>query len=221
MKEKFKLSKLEKSWILYDVANSAFTLLVSTLLPIYFNALATSAGLDEDLYLSYWGYAGSIATILVAFIVVAIDLLIREPIGLGTILDALLVGIFHDMFDAIGLVPTIHNPLIGVPVMLVGMVVMSYSQYLYMSACLGCGPRDALLVGLGKKLRRLPIGLVSILLTAVVTCVGFLLGGSVGIGTVLFLLCSGAVMQLVFSLIRFEPRNLTHMGLHQMLDFRK
>ena len=160
-------------------------------------------------------------SILVAFIVVAIDLLIREPIGLGTILDALLVGIFHDMFDAIGLVPTIHNPLIGVPVMLAGMVVMSYSQYLYMSACLGCGPRDALLVGLGKKLRRLPIGLVSILLTAVVTCVGFLLGGSVGIGTVLFLLCSGAVMQLVFTLIRFEPRNLTHMGLHQMLDFRK
>ena len=68
MKEKFKLTKLEKSWILYDVGNSAFTLLVSTLLPIYFNALATSAGINEDLYLSYWGYAGSIATILVAII---------------------------------------------------------------------------------------------------------------------------------------------------------
>ena len=68
MKERFKLTKLEKSWILYDVGNSAFTLLVSTLLPIYFNALATSAGIDENMYLSYWGYAGSIATIIVAFI---------------------------------------------------------------------------------------------------------------------------------------------------------
>ena len=68
MKTPNKLTKLEKSWILYDVGNSAFTLLVSTLLPIYFNALATSAGISEDLYLSYWGYAGSIATILVAFI---------------------------------------------------------------------------------------------------------------------------------------------------------
>ena len=68
MKEKKKLTKLEKSWILYDVGNSAFTLLVSTLLPIYFNALATSAGVDENMYLSYWGYAGSIATILVALI---------------------------------------------------------------------------------------------------------------------------------------------------------
>ncbi len=68
MKEKFKLTPLERSWILYDIGNSAFTLLVSTLLPIYFNALATAAGLNEDLYLSYWGYAGSIATILVAII---------------------------------------------------------------------------------------------------------------------------------------------------------
>ena len=66
--KKLKLSKLEKSWILYDVGNSAFTLLVSTLLPIYFNALATSAGIDENMYLSYWGYAGSISTILVALI---------------------------------------------------------------------------------------------------------------------------------------------------------
>jgi len=68
MKDKFKLTALERSWILYDIGNSAFTLLVSTLLPIYFNALATSAGVNEDLYLSYWGYAGSIATILVAII---------------------------------------------------------------------------------------------------------------------------------------------------------
>ena len=53
VKEKLKLTKLEKSWILYDVGNSAFTLLVSTLLPIYFNALADAAGLNEELYLSY------------------------------------------------------------------------------------------------------------------------------------------------------------------------
>ena len=68
MNKGHKLTKLEKSWILYDVGNSAFTLLVATLLPIYFNALATSAGLDENLYISYWGYAGAIATLIVAMI---------------------------------------------------------------------------------------------------------------------------------------------------------
>ena len=68
MKEKFRLTALERNWILYDIGNSAFTLLVSTLIPIYFNSLAASAGVNEDLYLSYWGYAGSICTILVAII---------------------------------------------------------------------------------------------------------------------------------------------------------
>ncbi len=68
MKNKFRLTALERGWICYDIGNSAFTLLVSTLLPIYFNALATSAGIGEDLYLSYWSYAGSIATVLVAII---------------------------------------------------------------------------------------------------------------------------------------------------------
>lgn len=68
MKKTSKFTKLEKSWILYDVGNSAFVLLVATLLPIYFNALATAGGVDEDLYLSYWGYAGSLSTILVAII---------------------------------------------------------------------------------------------------------------------------------------------------------
>ena len=65
---KKKLTALERNWVLYDIGNSAFTLLVSTLIPIYFNSLAGAAGVNEDMYLSYWGYAGSISTILVAII---------------------------------------------------------------------------------------------------------------------------------------------------------
>lgn len=67
MNEK-KLTKLEKYWILYDVGNSAFTLLVATILPIYFNALAGNEGLSEVQYLAYWGYAASISTLIVAVI---------------------------------------------------------------------------------------------------------------------------------------------------------
>lgn len=68
MSKKFKLTPLEKHWILYDIGNSAFILLVSTLLPIYFNTLASGAGLSESDYLAYWGYAGSVSTLLVAII---------------------------------------------------------------------------------------------------------------------------------------------------------
>lgn len=61
-----KLTKLEKYWILYDVGNSAFVLMVATIIPIYFNYLAGNAGISEVDYLAYWGYAASISTILVA-----------------------------------------------------------------------------------------------------------------------------------------------------------
>ena len=63
-----KLTKEEKNWVLYDVGNSAFTLLVSTIMPIYFNYLAEQEGLSSVDYLAYWGYAASIATLIVALI---------------------------------------------------------------------------------------------------------------------------------------------------------
>ena len=61
-----KLTKEERNWILYDVGNSAFTLLITTIMPIYFNYLAGNAGLSDVDYLAYWGYAASLATLLVA-----------------------------------------------------------------------------------------------------------------------------------------------------------
>ncbi|MCD8379441.1 MAG: MFS transporter [Lachnospiraceae bacterium] len=65
---KFQMTPLEKKWVLYDVGNSAFTMLVATILPIYFNALAGAAGISDVNYLAYWGYATSICTLLVAIL---------------------------------------------------------------------------------------------------------------------------------------------------------
>ena len=76
-KEKFRLTGLERAWILYDVGNSAFVLLVATLIPIFFNALAEEGGLSSVEYLAYWGYAASAVTIITA---------ILSPI-LGTLAD--------------------------------------------------------------------------------------------------------------------------------------
>lgn len=65
---KFKLTSLEKKWVLYDVGNSAFTMMVSTIFPIYFNYLAGNAGISDVDYLAYWGYATSVCTLLVALL---------------------------------------------------------------------------------------------------------------------------------------------------------
>lgn len=63
-----RLTKLEKYWILYDVGNSAFVLLVATILPIYFNYLAGQGGLTDVDAMAYWGYGVSISTLIVAVI---------------------------------------------------------------------------------------------------------------------------------------------------------
>lgn len=60
------MTALEKKWVLYDVGNSAFTMLVATIFPIYFNHLADIAGISSVNYLAYWGYATSICTLFVA-----------------------------------------------------------------------------------------------------------------------------------------------------------
>ena len=75
--KKLSLTGLERAWILYDVGNSAFVLLVATLIPIFFNALAEEGGLSSVDYLAYWGYAASAVTVITA---------VLSPI-LGTLAD--------------------------------------------------------------------------------------------------------------------------------------
>lgn len=65
---KLKLTKLERAWIMYDIGNSAFVLLVATIIPIYFNYLADMKNISSSNYLAYWGYATSVATLIVAVI---------------------------------------------------------------------------------------------------------------------------------------------------------
>ena len=153
-------------------------------------------------------YGLSMTTI--AVIVLCVDLLLKERIGFGTIIDALLTGNFVQMYNDLNPLPENRSLPLGVGLMLVGFVFMALGMWIYMSAGQCCGPRDALLVGLGKRLPRLPIGLVEILLWAAVLLAGWLLGGPVGIGTVISTFGAGLVMQLVYTLVRFEPRRVAH-----------
>lgn len=155
---------------------------------------------------------------LIALVVLGIDLLLRERIGFGTIIDALLTGNFVQMFGDLNPLPENGNVWLGVLLMLIGFVFMALGMWIYMSAEQCCGPRDSLLVGLGKRLPGLPIGVVEVLLWAIVLLAGWLLGGPVGIGTLISTFGAGLVMQLVYWLIRFEPRNLHHRSVADTLQ---
>ena len=147
---------------------------------------------------------------IIAVTILIIDVLLKERIGFGTVIDALLTGNFVQMFNSADPLPPNENIWIGIAVMLAGFVFMALGMWIYMSAEQCCGPRDALLVGLGKRMRILPIGLVEILLLAAVLLAGWLLGGPVGIGTLLGTFGTGLVMVVIYSIIHFEPRDLKH-----------
>ena len=153
---------------------------------------------------------------LMSAAILGIDLLMKERIGFGTIIDALLTGNFVQLFNSVNPFPLNSSLWAGILIMLAGFVFMALGMAVYMKSEQGCGPRDSLLVGLGKRMPKLPIGLVEILLWAAVLLAGWLLGGPVGIGTVISTFGAGIVMQVVYNLIRFEPRKLKHRDVREI-----
>ncbi len=158
-----------------------------------------------------------LAMTLIAVAVLIADLLLKERIGFGTVIDALLTGNYVQMFNDLNPLPENGSLWLGIVIMLAGFVFMALGMWIYMLAGQCCGPRDSLLVGLGKRLRRLPIGLVEILLWAAVLLAGWLLGGPVGIGTLISTVGAGAVMQLVYHLVRLEPRDVRHRDIPEVI----
>ena len=157
------------------------------------------------------------AAVMISFLVLLVDILLREKIGIGMLLDAILVGKTVDLLNFLDLVKPQQSPLSGALCMIAGMAVCGFAQAIYMRAALGCGPRDALLVGLSRRLSRLPIGGVSIGIQATVAVIGWLLGGSIGLGTLLFALLQGPIMELVFRLVRFDAKAVRHQDLPESL----
>ncbi len=158
-----------------------------------------------------------LAVTAVSLTVLIVDLLLRERIGFGTLIDALFTGSMIQMFNDLNPFPMNQNLVAGLALMLAGFVFMALGMWIYMAAGQGCGPRDSLLVGLGKRLPSFPIGLVEVLLWASVLLAGWLLGGPVGVGTLFGTFGAGTVMQAVYSLVRFEPRSIRHRDIIEVL----
>lgn len=149
----------------------------------------------------------------IGFAILFLDILLKEKIGYGTILDALLVGPFVDFFHSLGFIPVNEGILKGVIMVIIGLFIMAYGQYFYMSAGQSCGPRDSLLIALGKRFSNTPIGVVQTIIIGIALSIGWLLGGSVGIGTIVSVFFAGTALQIVCKLMHFEPRNVTHKNL--------
>lgn len=151
-----------------------------------------------------------LAMTVMSVIILGIDLLLKERIGYGTVIDALLTGIFVQMFNDANPLPENNNMILGIGIMFAGFVLMAVGMWIYMRGEQCCGPRDSLLVGLGRRLPKVPIGIVGMMLWVTVLLAGWLLGGPVGIGTLISAFGEGLVMQVVYNLLHFEPRKVRH-----------
>ena len=169
-------------------------------------------GLSKSLGILY-----GTASITISITILIIDILLKEPVGIAMFIDAIVVGKAVDFFNWLHPLAPCHSLLTGIPVMIAGLFILAYTQFTYMAASLGCGPRDTLLVGLTKLFRRLPIGAVSIGLLSLATAIGWILGGPVGIGTIICAFGAGPIMQLAFYTVRFDATTIRHQKLGETL----
>lgn len=165
-----------------------------------------SLGLSERFGISF-----GTGTFLISLVIILVDIVGRGKLGIGTILNVLLIPVFSDTFIALfAFIPNASNAFLGAVLTLLGQVVISFATILYMSPALGCGPRDTLMIIIGKKIPGVPIGTVKFSIEIVVLLVGFLMGAPVGLGTVLALLLQASIFQLVCRITRYEPRSIEH-----------
>lgn len=160
------------------------------------------AGLGKTLGMSIGN-----ASILVGLAIIAITLLMGERIGVGTILNMVVIGIFIDLLLGSGIIPPVGNLWAGIAVLLLGLYTISVGSFFYIGSGFGAGPRDGLMVVLTRRL-GLPVGLIRSAIELSATLCGWLLGGMVGIGTLISGLAIGFCIQTTFGFLKFDPTRI-------------
>ncbi|WP_420180134.1 YczE/YyaS/YitT family protein [Paenarthrobacter sp. TA1.8] len=140
------------------------------------------------------GFSMGVVVIAVSFLVLLLWIPLRQMPGIGTIANAILVGLFADL--GLWLIPEFSH-LGGQIAMLAGAVILNgIASACYIGARLGPGARDGLMTGLVRR-TGWSVRLVRTGIEVVVLAVGFLLGGSVGVGTVVYALAIGPIVQVL------------------------
>jgi len=163
------------------------------------------------------GFSFGTASIIVGIFVGALVMIWGEKIGLGTILNMVLIGIYIDIILFTGILPLSRNFVTGIIMLLVGLFIIAVGTYFYIKSGFGAGPRDSLMVVLNRK-TKIPVGVCRIMVELTVTFAGWALGGMVGIGTVISGVAIGFFVQLVFAVLKFKPASVEHETLRQTYE---
>ena len=153
--------------------------------------------LAQGIYLNV-GFSVGILTILISVGVLFLWLPLNQKPGIGTILNALIIGLMIDI--CIKFVPTPENYISQLLFAIMAVLTVGLGGGIYLVANLGAGPRDGLMIGLQQK-TNLPIAAVRAFLEITVMSIGWYLGGTVGVGTLLFAFGIGPAVTLGLFLV--------------------
>ncbi|MFC8196935.1 YitT family protein [Streptomyces sp. NPDC060006] len=170
--------------------------------------LAPWSVLDQGLA-ELTGLTIGVVSIIVGAAVLLLWIPLRQRPGLGTVSNVFVVGIAMD--GTLALLPDVHALGIRVPLLVAGVLLNGVATGLYIAARFGPGPRDGLMTGLHRRTGR-SIRLVRTALEVAVVATGFVLGGTVGVGTVLYAVAIGPLAQLflrVFAVPQASPDGST------------
>lgn len=152
-------------------------------------------------YQTGWSFA--ISATLISALVLLLWIPIRQKPGIGTLINAISIGPFADLSKPF--MPEIDGIFLNVVWLCLGLACVALGSGLYISANLGGGPRDGLMVGL-TRVSGWPFWIIRSLGEGTVLLSGWLLGGTVGIGTALFAVGIGYMLQVTMKLFGFDPK---------------
>ncbi len=149
------------------------------------------------------------AGIAVGFIIILINFFFKEKIGWGTVGNMLFIGLYIDFLMFNHLVPTFESVIPSTIMMFLGLFVVGCASYCYISSGFGSGPRDGLMVVLTKRTNK-SVRFVRNTIEISVAVAGWLLGGFVGVGTVVMAVTTGYFVQFAFKLFKFDVKAVEH-----------
>lgn len=160
---------------------------------------------------------GNISILTGILILIVVAGFLKEKIGMGTVLNTILIGVMVDLMQSIKLIPFMTNFFIGTLMLLLSQVIISLATYFYISTGMGCGPRDTLMVALGKMFPKVPIGAIRGAIEGTVLLIGFMLGAKVGLGTVIAVFGISFILQYTFKLLKFDIKAVVHENIFETI----
>lgn len=167
-----------------------------------------------------FGITMGVASIIVGVFIITLDIVLGQSIGWASVMNILIIGSFMDILMLNNLIPRFDGFIPNVIMLLLGILVEGYGCWIYLSVGLGAGPRDGLMVVLTKKTGK-SVRIVKSFVEVFATLFGYILGGSLGIGTLIMALSGGQIFQFAFKTVGFDVKAVDHRFIQDDIKYLK